>query len=212
MIISHCMPLITKIASQKSKKRLNVYVDKKFAFPLDLETFVKSNLKVGEEITKKEIERLKKKSSYATFLQKLLSFISLRPRSEKEIDTWLYKKRVDEKVKLKIKNRIKDYNLLDDKAFARWWIGQRFTFKKKSLLEIKSELKGKGIPEKIYNPVLKEFDFDEEKTATELLLQRQYKWGKLKEVEKKVKMTNFLLRKGFGYSIVREVVKNILNK
>jgi len=206
------MPLITKIASQKSKKRLNVYVDKKFAFPLDLETFVKSNLKVGEEITKKEIERLKKKSSYATFLQKLLSFISLRPRSEKEIDTWLYKKRVDEKVKLKIKNRIKDYNLLDDKAFARWWIGQRFTFKKKSLLEIKSELKGKGIPEKIYNPVLKEFDFDEEKTATELLLQRQYKWGKLKEVEKKVKMTNFLLRKGFGYSIVREVVKNILNK
>jgi len=50
------VPVITVISLQKSKNRVNIYLDGKFGFGIDLDNFVKLNLKVEQDLSEEEIE------------------------------------------------------------------------------------------------------------------------------------------------------------
>ena len=53
---------------------------------------MKLGLKVEQELTEEEVEKIVKKAEFQKTLDKLLKFATLRPRSEKEIKDWLKKK------------------------------------------------------------------------------------------------------------------------
>ena len=86
------MPAITSVEPQKKKERFNIFVDGKFRFGLDAETLVKSGLKVGQEISEKEIEKLVLENEVRKLMDKALRFLSFRPRSESEVRQYLRKK------------------------------------------------------------------------------------------------------------------------
>ncbi|MGD8744262.1 MAG: hypothetical protein PVJ52_01540, partial [Candidatus Woesebacteria bacterium] len=129
------MPVVTKVEPQKNKKRVNVYLDGKFGFGLDLETFSKLKLKVEDELSETRVEKIVKEAEFQKMLDKLLKFVSLRPRSEKEIERWFKKHRVHHSLREELFNRLKKLDLVDDEKFARWWIDQRLQFKPKSSWE-----------------------------------------------------------------------------
>jgi len=53
------MPRITFIKQQKKKTdRVNVYLDNKFGFGIDLDNFVILGLKVDQELSEEEIENI----------------------------------------------------------------------------------------------------------------------------------------------------------
>jgi len=83
------MSEVTAIEPQKKKERFNIFVDGKFAFGLDAETLVKSGLKVGQEISEKEIEKLVFENEVRKLMEKALHFLSFRPRSESEVSQYL---------------------------------------------------------------------------------------------------------------------------
>lgn len=201
------MSVITSIKPQKSKKRVNIYLDGRFGFGLDLENFVKLNLKIDQELSKEEVKEIIQKSDFSKVLEKLLSFAMLRPRSEKEINDWLRRKKIEKSLYKELFNRLKKYELIDDQKFAKWWIDQRLTFKKKSIKEIKFELLTKGISNEIVNNTFDEFEIDEEKIAKDLVKSKAYKWKKFDKNIRKQKMKEFLLRKGFSWNIVSKVVQ-----
>ena len=74
------MPAITSIKPQKNGKRVNIYLDGEYGFGLDLENFVKLGLKVEQEFTDEEIEKIIKKAEFQKVYDKILRFGSLRPR------------------------------------------------------------------------------------------------------------------------------------
>jgi regulatory protein len=79
------MPQVSDIKPQKNKKRVNIYLDGKFAFGIDLDNLVKLDLKVEQELSDEEVADIIKKAEFQKTLDKLLRFATLRPRSEKEI-------------------------------------------------------------------------------------------------------------------------------
>ena len=204
------MPIITKIKPQKNKKRVNVYLDGKFGFGLDLENFLKLGLKAEQELRDKEIEEIIKKANFQKTLDKLLRFTALRPRSEKEINDWLKKHKVHKSLHQELFNRLKRLKLQDDREFAKWWVGQRLQFKYKSKKELVYELRTKGLDKNIIEDVLSEVEIDEEKIARQLLEKKKYRWEKLGKFEKKKKMGEFLGRKGFGWSVIDKVIKDLI--
>lgn len=206
------MPVITAIKSQKSKKRVNIYLDDKFGFGLDLETLVKYGLKVGQELSDEEIEKIVKKAEFQKVYDKILRFATLRPRSEKEFRNWLKKYKVHESLHKELFNRLKRLELFDDIKFAKWWIGQRLQFKFKSKKELEYELRIKGIDRNIIEDVLSEVEIDETKIAKGLLEKKKYKWEKLSKLEAKKKMSEFLGRKGFGWDIIRKIIDGVFEK
>jgi regulatory protein len=202
------MPIITQIKPQKNKKRVNVYLDDKFAFGLDLENYMKLGLKTGQQLTESEVEKIVTKAEYQKTLDKLLRFTTLRPRSEKEIRDRLQKYKVHKSIHKKLFNRLKRLDLVDDEKFAKWWIEQRLQFKFKSRRELEYELRIKGIDRELINQSLNNSlnQKKEIEMAKKLIEKKKYRWQKLSKVDQKRKMQEFLLRKGFGWDVVREVV------
>lgn len=200
------MPLITKITSQKDKNRVNVYLDGKFGFGVDLENFLKLKLKVGGELSSNEIETIRAKSEYSKILERLLRYSSLRPRSEHEINFWFKRKDVAEDVRVLLKNKLMKLGLLNDEAFASWWVSQRQQFRPKAIRVLNQELKIKGISDEIRKHTLENIKVDERKIASDLLKKRAYKWENLDKKTARVKIAAYLARKGFTWSIIKSAI------
>ena len=198
------MPVITSIKQQKNKNRVNVYLDDKFGFGIDLDNFVLLHLKVDQELTEKEIEEIVKKSEFQKTYDKLLRFAMVRPRSEREITGYFRRKKVHESLQEKLLGKLKHLELIDDEKFAKWWVEQRQAFKPKPKRVLIQELRIKGIDKEIVEKVLGEEEVDEEKMARELLEKKAYKWKNLPAREARQKMSQYLAGKGFGWDVVEK--------
>ena len=206
------MPIITKIKPQKNKKRVNIYLDNKFGFGLDLENYMKLGLKVDQELSDEEIAIMLKKAEFQKTYDKLLRFVTLRPRSEKEINDWLRNHKVHTSLHKDLFNRLKRLDLLDDIKFAKWWVEQRLEFRPRSKRIMNYELRMKGIDRNTIEDVLSELKIDEIKIAKELLQKKKYKWEKFPRLEARKKMSEFLGRKGFGWEVIKKVTNDLLEK
>jgi regulatory protein len=201
------MPIVTSIKPQKNKKRVNVYLDGKFSFGLGLETYMKSGLKVGNEISEEEVKKLLKGNEFNTTYEKLLRFATLRPRSRKEVGTWFKKHKVHLSLQKDLVKKLEHLELLDDGKFAKWWVEQRLQFRKKSKRELVLELRSKGVDKNTIADVLSETEVDEYKTAKDLLEKKKYRWEKFDDRKKRQKMTEYLARRGFSWDVIKSVVK-----
>ena len=197
---------ITAIKPQKAKDRVNIYLDGKFGFGIDYENYVKYKLKVESELTSEQIEKIKGEADFQKVLNKIIDFASRRPRSEYEYKLWLRRKKIPEDLHNRLFDSLKDFDLLDDEEFARWWVDQRLTFQKKSKRVMTQELRLKGVDKEIIQKVLSEQDIDEVNIAKDLLASKKYKWESLEESERKKKMTEFLARRGFSWDVVHDAL------
>lgn len=212
LVVLKCnVAVITSIKQQKKKDRVNVYLDGKFGFGIDLDNFVILNLRVGQELTETEIGRIVKKADFQKILEKLLNFMMIRPKSEKEVRDWLYRKKVVESMHRDLFIKVKQFDLLDDTKFARWWIETRQLFRPKPKRILQMELMKKGINKEIISEVLSETEVDEGKIARDLLQKRSVYWKRVEKDKLKQKMIEYLVRKGFGFEIAKNAVKDYNN-
>src|SRR4030042_3250508 len=202
------MPIITSIKSQKNGKRVNIYLDGKFGFGLDIENYIKFGLKVEQTLTDEKIEEIIKKAEFQLNLDKLLRFATLRPRSESEVRGGMKRKRVHKSLQEDLFNKLKHLELIDDEEFARWWVEQRLLFKPKSKRILNDELRAKGIKKDTIEDVLDSSEVDEVKIAKALLEKKKYKWEKLPGLEAKRKKRDFLVRNGFSWDVIRKIMKD----
>jgi|SRR6185369_990280 len=203
------MPQITDIKPQKKKNRVNIYIDGKFSFGLDLENFVVLGLKVGKELSQEQIEETINKAEFSKTFDKLIRFAMTRPRSKKEVSDWFRRKEVHESMHEELFNKLMRLELLDDTKFANWWIAQRTSFRPKSKMVLTMELRQKGIDKDIIKVALSESGIDELSLAKQLVEKKRRVWEKLEGQDRKKKITYILGSKGFGWDIIKEILKNI---
>lgn len=135
-----------------------------------------------------------------------LRFLTLRPRSEKEIRDFLVRKNFNTTIVEAVVIKLKNENLTNDEEFAVWWIEQRQEFKGKSKFAISLELSQKGISTEIIERTLN--STDDLATAQALWEKKKRKFEGLPKDEYKKKAYSFLQRKGYRY----EIIKKILNE
>lgn len=202
------MPQITAIKPQKNKKRVNVYLDGKFGFGLDYDNFNKLGLKVEQLLDEEEIKKIIEEGEFKKTADKLIKYATLRPRSEKEIRDWLRRKKVHASLHEKLFNKLKQLDLLDDVAFAKWWVEQRVEFRPRGIKALYSELMKKGVDKEDIENALSDVDIDEQKMAKELFDKNSYKWERYKGMEKKKKVSDYLARRGFKWDVIKTVINS----
>jgi len=152
-------------------------------------------------------------------LQKLYRLFSIRQRSEKEVIDYfgsknyelkiLGKQQIDQNTIDWLIDTLKQQNLINDLEFAKNWVEVRS--KKKGLKVIKYELLQKGIDAEIVSSVMNQIlGAEEQKTAEYLLEKKMRIWKNLPILEFKKKAYEFLMRRGFEYEVVKEVVDKII--
>lgn len=198
------MPVITALKKQRRDNRVNVYVDGVFSFGIDLEQYVGFGLKTGQELSSERLEEISGKAELQKLFSKAYAYALARPRSEKEIRDWFARKKIDDKYRTSLLEKLTKYELLDDTKFAHWWVEQRTIFRSKSKREIRSELRQKGIARDIISEVTS--DLSDRVAIQKLLKKNESKWGGLEDSERKKKMSDYLARKGFSWDEVRSIV------
>lgn len=205
------MPLITDIQPQKSKKRVNIYIDGRFSFGIDVENFVRYELKAGKELSQEKIEEIVRKAEFQKVYDKIIAFGTLRPRSEKEFERWLKKHKVHESLHKELFARLQHLELLGDRKFSEWWVTQRSTFKPRSKSALQYELLKKGVDKTIIRDVLRSLVVDEVSLAKELVLKKRRLWENLEKEKAKQKIQMILASKGFGWDVAKKVIGEVLH-
>ncbi len=202
------MPVITRLVQgKKNPNRVNLYLDDEFAFALSIDEVGKKSLKRGLELSQGEIEDLKKADSDEYIYGKILNFLSFRPRTVKEVRDRLWKYEVkDEDSQNLVIDKLKSKGYLDDIAFARWFIESRNTHRPRSISMLKMELSQKGVPKDIISDLVATMG-DEKATLIHLLDKKLGNHRILDKLEK-VKIQSYLVRQGFAWDKVSEVVKS----
>jgi regulatory protein len=127
------MPVVTDIKRQKGKEtRFNIYLDGSYSFALsDLELST-SGLRVGQMMSAEEVVEYQGQAERSRAYARAVGFVSLRPRSRRELEGYLVRKGfVEAEVKAAIE-RLRKLGLVDDRAFARSWIESRMAVRPRS--------------------------------------------------------------------------------
>lgn len=76
----------------RNPNRVNVFINSKYAFSLDVSQVVDLKLKVGSEISEEELAEYKKASEFGKLYQRTLEWVLVRPRSEREVRDYITRK------------------------------------------------------------------------------------------------------------------------
>jgi regulatory protein len=202
------MKKITAIEPQKNRNRVNVHLDGEFAF--GLARITAAWLKVGDVLSEERINELQNKDESERALQQALLFLSYRARSEKEIKQNLLKHEYSENIIEQTLERLRDNKLANDGEFAKTWVENRSTFRPRSKRALSIELRQKGLDEETVKTAVA--DLDENALAYESARKRATRlkgqeWGEFRK-----KLSEYLARRGFPYSVSISVVTQIWNE
>ena len=75
----------------KNQNRVNIFVNGKYRFSLDIFQLTQLNIKVGSKFAKTEIENLEQQSEFGKLYALALNYCLMRPHSKKEISDYLWK-------------------------------------------------------------------------------------------------------------------------
>lgn len=203
------MKKITAITAQKKNpNRVNIYLDGEFAFALARITA--AWLKIGDTLSDEKISSLQAEDSKERALQQALLFLSYRARSEKEIRQNLLKHEYPEGVIEITLQRLREVGLANDKDFARAWVENRSTFRPRSRRALTMELRQKGLDAETVNSAVSKVD--ESALAFETARKRVPRFQGLEWSEFRKKLSEYLARRGFPYSVIAPVVTQIWNE
>ena len=128
-------------------------------------------------------------------------YLSYRPRSEGEIKQWLHRRGFADEVAEQTIIKLREQNLSDDFAFARFWKENRLSFRPKSKRLIKKELRDKKVAEEIIEQVTE--DIDDEAIAYKLGSNRISTLAHLDYPDFYRRLSSYLAYRGFTYEVIK---------
>ena len=203
------MKKITALVVQKrNPNRINVHLDGEFAF--GLARIVAVWLRVGQELDEEKLKRLQVEDARERAVQQALLFLSYRARSESEIRQNLRKHEMPEEVIEETLARLRQDGLANDGQFAQAWVENRSAFRPRSRRLLAMELRQKGLNDEAVSSALE--DVDDEPLAYEAAKKRASRLKDLEWADFRKKLSEFLARRGFSYSVIAPVVTRIWNE
>ncbi|MDP2931238.1 MAG: RecX family transcriptional regulator [Chloroflexota bacterium] len=187
-------------------KRVNVFLNGRFAFSLEAEVAVKEDLRVGRELSASHIEALTRTDQFQRCLNAASRYLSYRPRSEAELRERLSRRGFDSDSIEKVINRFKEQRLVDDAAFAQFWKENRETFSPRSRRLTKLELKRKGVAEEIIDQVVDVVDDD---SAYRAALSKARRLPVSDYPGFRRRLGSYLQRRGFSYAVTEQMVARL---
>lgn len=209
--------VISKVEVQKrDKNRVNVYINEEFAFACNMELVYTYDLKKGKEVDLESIEKVVKEDNYLKGKDYALRIIEKTYKTEKQIRDKLYKKEYGDTEVERIIDFLKQYKFIDDYRYMKMFINDNI--KKYGKNKIKYDLIKRGVEEELINKQLDDISYEVQYNIAYDLAITKYKCLiKLDKDPKKninkiyKKLGDFLIRRGYDFQIVNQVINNLKN-
>lgn len=193
---------VTKLQVQvKNSDRISVYVDEKYSFSLNQSQLLSEKLFVGKEVDETELTRLRKLSDFGKAFDRILRFIAIRSRSQREIEQYCRKKDISVEDCQVIIERLASLGYVNDDNFAKSWVRSRAVSKPVSKRRLQTELIQKGISSEQREEALGEYD---ELAALEQIINKKLRLTRYKN--DKQKLIAYLQRQGFRFDDIQKIL------
>jgi len=194
---------ITGFKSQKrAKMRVNVYLDEQFAFGLAV--IHATQLQVGQWLSDEAIAALQSADEVERAREYALNYLSYRPRSVAEMQRHLLKHGFGADAVTTVLQGLQRVGLVDDVAFAQYWVDNRARFRPRGRRALVQELMQKGISAQTIEIALAEYD--ETVAAQQVAEEQGRRLAHLPPDMFRRRLTQRLARRGFSYALIQEVL------
>ena len=202
------MSKVTALRIRKGrKKRVNVFLDNRFAFSLEAEVVIREGLQVGQELSANQIKALAKSDHFHSCLNAATHFLGYRPRSEFEVRERLQRRGFDDNAVEVVIAKLKEQGLVDDVAFAQFWKENRDSFSPRSQWLTKLELRQKGVTDDIIDQVIETIDDDDNAYRAALSKARSLPRSDYQSFRRR--LGEYLKRRGFGYGVINHTIERL---
>jgi regulatory protein len=202
---------ITDIQVQKKRRdRVAIFLDGEFAFGLHQDVLLAAGIATGDELTPAQIESIQQLEARRSGKEKAIRLLAHRARSRKEIVDRLKQAGYAPQDIDWVIEELQRLKLLDDAEFARLYARTRMITKPVGAFLMRQELKQRGLADKeIENAVAVGYEEQSEReVARELAAKNKKKQVRLDEDKAKQRVADFLLRRGFHWDIVNEIIED----
>jgi len=159
-------------------------------------------------LSKSEAGPRSEKDDFGTCYEAALHYIEYRPRSEAEVRRHLqYKRSFSEECVSRAVAKLKELQLIDDRAFSEMWARDRVSYRHKSSRMVRHELMQKGVDSATIESVT--VDIDDGANALSAGVSKARQLGNLEYPEFYKRLASYLSRKGFGVELVQGVVRRV---
>lgn len=190
---------------KKNRHRVNVYLDGEYAFAVQ-ET-IAGTLHVGQELTEEQVAELRGRDVAEYAYERVLNYLGYRPRSRSEVQQYLKRRDVPEELVPPLIDRLQNSGLLDDEAFARYWVENRESFRPRGVRSLRFELRRKGVDDSVADGAVS--GLDEPDSAYRAAENRARRMTAMDYTTFRRRLEGFLQRRGFSYGVSRDVVDRL---
>ena len=206
---------ITDISVQaKNADRVNVSVDGKYRFSLDIFQVGELGIRIGKEYTDRELADIENESQFGKLYGRALEYCLMRPHSAREVKDYLWRKTRATKYKSRdgqiqeregvtqanadrVFARLSERGYIDDEKFTRFWVENRNQTKGASRRKLTAELRSKGIEGSIIESVLAESMRTDDDELRKVLGKKRSRY------DDEQKLIAYLARQGFSYDDIK---------
>jgi regulatory protein len=212
---------ITDISIQtRNPDRVNVSVDGKYRFSLDIFQVGELGIKIGREYSEDELAEIETESQFGKLYSRALEYTLIRPHSIREVKDYLWRKTrttkyksrqgevkeragVSQELADRVLEKLRQKGYIDDEKFARWWIENRNQTKGSSLRKLTSELQAKGVERTIIERYLSESTRNDEDELSKIIAKKASRY------DDEQKLIAYLARQGFRYDDINQALNSL---
>ena len=209
---------ITALSAQvHNPDRVNVSVDGKYRFSLDISQVIELAVRVGKEVSEAELAELETEGQFGKLYQQALEYSLMRPHSIREMKDYLYKKTLTKMYRsrkgeireregysptltLRVLEKLQQKGYVDDERFANWWVENRNVRKGTSLRKLTMELRVKGVSAEVIESVVARSPRSDSDELTKIIEKKRSRY-----VDDQ-KLMQYLARQGFSYDDIKSAL------
>jgi regulatory protein len=203
---------------QKDQNRVNVMVDGKYRFSLDVYQLAHLGVRVDNEYSDKELAELETESQFGKLYSRALEYCLMRPHSAREVRDYLYRKTRTTMVKsrrtgemkerlgvsmemtVRVFDRLVEKGYIDDEKFTRFWVENRNQTKGVSRRKLQSELMAKGVNRSIIEQALLNSNRTDNTELMKVIAKKRSRYPD------EQKLMQYLARQGFSYDDIKHAL------
>ena len=211
---------ITNLSTQqRDPNRINVFVDDKYRFSLDVSQVVSLGVKIGREYDEQELAELEQESQFGKLYGRALEYCLMRPHSAREVRDYLWRKTratryrskktgelkerpgVSQALVDRVYKRLVEKAYIDDEKFTRYWVENRNQTKGMSRRKLEAELRAKGVANDIIERNLRDSLRNDTDELQNIIAKKRRRYPD------EQKFMQYLARQGFSFDDIKTALR-----
>lgn len=203
------------VAQKKNPNRVSVFIDEAFAFGVHVDLIVEFGLHKGQALTVAAQQRLVAADHGRAARGVAMGYLGYSSRTEHEVRQKLLRSEFSEAVAEDTVARLRELGYLDDAAYARSYVEARFRNRGYGPGRLRSDLLRRGVAAALIDAALAEM-IDQDDVVEAARHHAEKRWPRLAAEtdarKRRKKLSDYLVRRGFSYDIVRRVIDELENR